>query len=143
MLSLPAITLFFVAGVLFCYFVVLPSALNFLLDFGSANVRTTPTVSNFLSFVTRFLMAVGISFETPVIIFILAKLGIATPSRLSRFRRAAYVLAFVLAAVITPTPDMINQTIVAVPIIILYELGTLLAKVAVRPKVPATQTTST
>ena len=133
MVSLPAITLFFVAGVLFCYFIVLPSALEFLLNFGEENVDTTPTISNYLSFVTRFLMALGIAFETPLIIFILSKLGVATPRRLARFRRWAYVLAFVIAAIITPTPDPINQTIVAVPIIILYELGTLFARLAARP----------
>ena len=96
-----------------------------------------PTVSNFLSFVTRFLLAVGIAFETPVIIFVLAKLGVATPKRLSKFRRWAYVLAFVVAAVITPTPDPINQSIVAVPIILLYELGTIFSRLALRSNKPA------
>jgi sec-independent protein translocase protein TatC len=133
--SLPAVTLLFVTGVLFCYFIVLPSAIGFLFNFGDkTNVETTVTISNFLSFVTRFLMAVGIAFETPAIIFILAKLGIATPKRLRRFRRWAYVLAFVIAAIITPTPDPVNQTIVAVPIILLYELGTLFARIGVRKK---------
>jgi sec-independent protein translocase protein TatC len=129
--SLPAVTLFFIMGVLFCYFLVLPSALNFLLNFGTG-IEVTPTISKFLDFVTHFLLAVGIAFETPVIIFVLAKLGVATPKRLSRFRRWAYLLAFVIAAIITPTPDPINQTIVAVPIILLYELGTLFARLGVR-----------
>ena len=130
--SLPAITLLFVGGVLFCYFIVLPSTLGFLLNFGSQNVENTPTISEFLSFVTRFLFAMGVVFETPLIVFLLAKLGVATPKRLRRFRRWAYVLAFILAAIITPTPDPVNQIIVAVPIIILYEFGALLARVAVR-----------
>jgi sec-independent protein translocase protein TatC len=130
--SLPGITFFFVAGVLFCYFLVLPSALDFLLNFGGVNIKTTPTISEFLSFVTRFLLAVGLAFETPLIVFMLAKLGVATPKRLSRFRRWAIVLAFVIAAIITPTPDPINQTIVAVPIIILYEIGVLFARLGVR-----------
>lgn len=132
LMSLPAITIFFVAGVVFCYFIVLPSALGFLLNFG--NIEITPTISSFLSFVTRFLLALGIAFETPVIIFVLSKLGVATPARLKKFRRAAYVLAFVVAAIITPTPDPINQIIVAVPIILLYELGTLFARLAARGK---------
>jgi sec-independent protein translocase protein TatC len=140
LISLPAVTLFFVAGVVFCYFLVLPSALNFLLNFGTG-VEITPTISDFLSFVTRFLMAVGLAFETPIIIFILAKLGVATPKRLSKFRRWAYVLAFVIAAIITPTPDPINQTIVAVPIIILYELGLIFARLGLRtPKTTETAT---
>jgi len=81
---------------------------------------------------THFLMAVGLAFETPVIIFVLAKLGIATPKRLSKFRRYMVVLAFVVAAILTPTPDPINQTIVAVPIILLYELGVIFARLAAR-----------
>jgi len=137
--SLPAVTLFFLAGVLFCYFLVLPSAVRFLLNFGSQYVTSTPTISNFLDFVTHFLLAVGLAFETPVIIFVLAKLGIATPKRLSRFRRYVIVLAFVIAAIITPTPDPVNQTIVAVPIILLYELGVLFARIALRSNRPKTQ----
>lgn len=133
LVSLPAVTLFFILGVLFCYFIVLPSAIGFLLNFGEENgVQNTSTISNFLSFVTRFLLAVGVAFETPVIVFVLAKLGVATPKRLAKFRRWAYVLAFVIAAIITPTPDPINQTIVAVPIIILYELGVIFARIGVR-----------
>jgi sec-independent protein translocase protein TatC len=132
LISLPAVTGFFVAGLLFCYFIVLPSALDFLLNFGSDKIKNTPTISEFLSFVTTFLLAVGLAFETPVIIFLLSKLGIATPKRLSKFRRWAIVLAFVIAAIITPTPDPVNQTIVAVPIIILYELGILFARIGAR-----------
>jgi sec-independent protein translocase protein TatC len=138
--SLPAVTILFVLGLLFCYFLVLPSALNFLLNFGASDTKgsgipailNTPTISEFLSFVTNFLLAVGIAFETPVVVFLLAKLGIATPKRLSRFRRWAIVLAFVIAAIITPTPDPVNQTIVAIPIIVLYELGVLFARIGVR-----------
>ncbi|HUP26826.1 MAG TPA: twin-arginine translocase subunit TatC [Chloroflexia bacterium] len=130
--ALPGITLFFVVGVVFCYFVVLPSALDFLLNFGGPNVESTPTVSEFLSFVTQFLLAVGLAFETPIIIFLLSRLGVATPKRLTRFRKWAYILAFVLAAIITPTPDPVNQTIVAVPIILLYELGILFSRIGLR-----------
>ena len=132
LISLPAVTIFFITGVLFCYFLVLPSALDFLLNFGSSVIQNNPTISEFLSFVTTFLLAVGVAFETPVIIFLLSKLGIATPKRLSKFRRWAIVLAFIIAAIITPTPDPVNQTIVAVPIIILYELGILFARIGAR-----------
>jgi sec-independent protein translocase protein TatC len=133
LVSLPAVTFFFLLGVVFCYYIVLPSALRFLLGFGEPiGVKTTPTISDFLSFVTRFLMAMGIAFETPVIIYILSRLGVATPLRLRKFRRWAYVLAFVVAAIITPTPDPINQAIVAVPIILLYELGIVFATLGKR-----------
>jgi len=130
--SLPGITVFFAAGVLFCYFIVLPSALDFLLNFAVPVVTPLLRLNDYLSFVTRFLLAVGLAFETPLIIFMLAKLGVATPKRLSRFRRWAFVLAFVVAAIITPTPDPINQTIVAIPIVILYEIGIIFARIGVR-----------
>lgn len=134
LISLPAVAIFFIGGMVFCYFLVLPSALDFLLNFGSITV--TPTISEFLSFVTTFLLAVGLSFQTPIVVFLLSKLGIATPKRLSRFRRWAYVLAFIIAAIITPTPDPVNQTIVAVPIILLYELGIIFARLGNRQPRP-------
>ena len=137
LLALPGISLFFLMGVLFCYFVVLPSALDFLLSFGEPLITSTPTVSEYLSFVTQFLLAVGLAFETPVIILLLARLGVATPARLRRFRRWAYILAFVIAAIITPTPDPVNQIIVAVPIILLYELGIIFSRIGIRKPKPA------
>jgi sec-independent protein translocase protein TatC len=127
LVSLPGIMAFFALGVAFCYIVVLPSALEFLLNFGRPEIENIPTISEYLGFVTNFLLALGLAFETPLIIFILSKVGVATPKRLKRFRRWAYVLAFVAAAIITPTPDPVNQTYVAVPIILLYELGILFA----------------
>lgn len=132
LLSLPGITLFFLMGIVFCYTVVLPSALDFLLNFGSGLVTPMISISEYLSFVTTFLLSVGLAFETPLIIFLLSKLGVATPKRLAHFRRWFYVLAFVIAAIITPTPDPINQTYVAVPIILLYELGIIFARIGVR-----------
>jgi sec-independent protein translocase protein TatC len=132
LISLPAVTFFFALGLVFCYVLVLPSALDFLLNFGSSAIEIQPTISEFLSFVTHFFLAVGLAFELPVIIFILSKLGIATPKRLSKFRRWSIVLAFVIAAIITPTPDPINQTYVAIPLIILYEIGVLFARLGAR-----------
>lgn len=132
LLSLPGITLFFLLGMVFCYIVVLPSALDFLLNFGNGLVTPMNSISEYLSFVSTFLLSVGLAFETPLIIFILSKLGVATPKRLAGFRRWFYVLAFVIAAIITPTPDPINQSYVAIPIILLYELGIIFARIGAR-----------
>lgn len=134
LLSLPGVMAFFVLGVVFCYVVVLPSALEFLLNFGTPQIEIQPTISEYMSFVTNFMLAMGLAFETPLIIFILSKVGVATPARLKRFRRWGYVLAFIIAAIITPTPDPLNQIYVAVPIILLYELGILFAWLG-RPRV--------
>jgi sec-independent protein translocase protein TatC len=134
LLSLPAVTFLFVLGLVFCYSVLLTPALGFLLGFGGGRIVNMPSISLYLSFVTRFLLAVAIAFQTPVIVFLLSKLGVATPKRLAKFRRWAYVLAFVLAAIITPTPDPVNQSFVAIPIILLYELGIIFARIGGRPR---------
>lgn len=136
LLSLPAVTFLFVLGLVFCYTVLLRPALSFLLGFGGGRIENMPSISLYLSFVTRFLMAVAIAFQTPVIVFLLSKLGVATPKRLAKFRRWAYVLAFVLAAIITPTPDPVNQSFVAISIVLLYELGVLFARIGARPRKP-------
>lgn len=138
LLSLPGVMAFFLLGVAFCYVVVLRSAMDFLLNFGNPQIEIQPTISEYLGFVTNFMLALGLAFETPLIIFILSKMGVATPKRLKRFRRWAYVLAFVVAAIITPTPDPVNQIYVAIPIILLYELGTLFAWLG-RPRTKTAQ----
>ena len=130
LLSLPMITVFFLAGVVFCYTLVLPSALNFLLNFGSPEIEQNQRLSSFIGFVTNFMLAVGITFELPPVMFLLAKLGVVSAKRMSRMRRFVVVIAFIVAAIITPTPDPVNQTIVALPIYLLYELGLLFARLA-------------
>jgi sec-independent protein translocase protein TatC len=136
-LSLPFVVICFVTGALFCYFVVLPSALNFLLGFGDPRILKQISLTKFIGFVSNFILAVGVAFELPVFIFMLAKLGIASYSRLARFRKYAFLLAFVVAAVITPTPDPINQALVAVPLFLLYELGLQLSRLARKPRTAA------
>jgi len=131
-LILPWVVLMFIAGVAFSYFILLPPATKFLLTFGSNIVNIEPRIGNYISIVTRLLLAVGAVFETPVIILFLARLGIVTPKMLSRKRRHAIVAAFILAAIITPTFDPINQSLVAVPLIILYEMSIWLAKLVQR-----------
>jgi sec-independent protein translocase protein TatC len=126
----PGVTAFFIAGVAFAYFAMLPFALKYLLTFGGDLVEAKWTISEYISFVTTLLLWVGISFETPMIIFFLAKLKIVDAKKLSGYRKYAIVGAFVAAAIITPTPDPFNQTMVAVPIILLYELGIIMARFA-------------
>ena len=127
---LPWITLSFLVGVVFAYFVFLPPAIQFLLSFSGTIARPQIRVGNYVDFVSSLLFWMGVVFEMPLVIFFLAKVGVVTPQVLKRYRRPAWVLAFVMSAVITPTFDPVNQTIVAVPIILLYEAGILLARIA-------------
>jgi sec-independent protein translocase protein TatC len=126
----PGGTLSFIAGVVFSYFVMLPVGIRFLLTFGGDIARAQWTIGEYVSFITTLMFWAGVVFETPLIIFFLAKIGIVTAQQLSRWRKFAILGVFVIAALITPTPDPINQLLVAVPLLLLYELGVLLAKIA-------------
>jgi sec-independent protein translocase protein TatC len=131
-MSLPFVVICFLSGALFCYFVILPSALNFLLGFGDPRILKQISLTKFVSFVTNFMLAVGLAFEMPVVVFMLARLGVVSYARLRRFRKYALLLAFVIAAMITPTPDPFNQALVAVPLFLLYEIGLQLSRFARR-----------
>lgn len=128
--GLPFIILFFIAGVTFGYLLLLPNALSFLLGFGSKEIDKNILLSDYISFVTTFLLAVGVVFEMPPVMFMLAKLRIVSAKRMSGFRRYAIVLIVVIAAIITPTPDPFNQMAVAIPMYLLYELGIVFARFA-------------
>jgi sec-independent protein translocase protein TatC len=138
-LALPWITLMFAAGFAFGYFVLVPPATKFLLDFMSDIARPEIKIGNYISLVTRLLVTIGIVFETPVVITFLARIGIVRPETLSRRRRWAIVIAFVAAAIITPTFDPVNQCLVAVPLIVLYEMSIWLAKLAYRARARAVE----
>ncbi len=131
-LFLPGVLVAFAAGTAFGYYVLFPPAFEFLFEFGSANVNPEIRISSYINVITSLMFWMGVVFQIPLVMFALARFGVVTPRWLARFRRIAIVLAFVAAAVITPTFDPVNQTFVAVPIIVLYELGILLARFAQR-----------
>lgn len=133
-LILPWITLMFAGGVAFGYYVLIPPATKFLLSWGAEIADPQIRIGNYISLVTRLLLSLGLVFEMPVITTFLSRLGVITPKWLSSKRRIAIVFAFILAAVITPTFDPINQTLVAAPLIILYEMSIWLAKLVQRRK---------
>tara|TARA_Y100001947_G_scaffold110345_1_gene94789 strand:+ start:162 stop:920 length:759 start_codon:yes stop_codon:yes gene_type:complete len=129
---LPISLIVFVIGAAFGYRILFPPMVTFLLTFGSDVATPYIRIGNYVNLMLSLLFWMGIIFETPVVIFFLAKIGVVTPRFLARQRRWAVVAAFILGAIITPTFDPINQTFVAAPIIILYELGIWLAKLAYR-----------
>lgn len=137
-LVLPWIALMFLGGLAFGYFVLIPPALKFLLTFG-ANIATPQIkVGNYIAVVTRLLLSIGLVFELPVVTTFLARIGVVKAKWLAAQRRPAIIIAFILAAMITPTFDPINQSLVAVPLIVLYELSIWLAKlVQKKPKAVA------
>jgi len=131
---LPSVFILFIAGAVFAYFILLPPAINFLLTFQADIATPMIKIGNYVSIMTKLIFWIGVCFEIPLVMFFLTKIGIVKPEMLTKFRKWAFILAFVMGAVITPTMDPLNQTLVAVPIIILYEFGILLSKIARRKK---------
>jgi sec-independent protein translocase protein TatC len=127
-IMLPFIFLMFLGGVAFSYFVLLPPAMQFLISFGTDIATPQIRIGNYVSLIGRLLLATGLIFETPVITTFLARLGIISSKWMGRQRKWAIIIAFVLGAIITPTLDPINQTLIAIPLIVLYELSIWLAK---------------
>jgi len=127
-------TLLFVGGALFGYFVVFPFGFNFFLGYANDHIQALPSVKQYFSFSTRLLLAFGVVFELPVIIFFLSKMGIVTVDFLKKHRKYAILLAFAMAAILTP-PDVITQCMMAGPLIVLYEIGILIARIAGRKEV--------
>ncbi len=122
-------TLCFAAGVLFCYMVAAPEGLGFLLgEYSTEHVRALPSIKDALSFLTALMVGFGVVFEFPLIIFILARLGIVTSEFLARQRKYALLVNAVIAAFITPTTDAISMMFMLVPLFIFYELGIVIAK---------------
>lgn len=127
-ISFPWVALMFAGGVVFGYYVLIPPAIKFLLTLGTNIATPQIRIGNYISLITRLLVAIGLVFELPVLTTLLARIGIVKASWLARKRRTAVILAFILAAIITPTFDPINQSLVALPLIVLYEMSIWLAK---------------
>jgi sec-independent protein translocase protein TatC len=135
----PFVILMFVAGVFFAYFIAIPPAIQFLFGFGSDTVEVIPRISDYIDVVLRLLVGVGLAFELPIILTGLSAVGIVSSKWLASKRKIWFVLAFIIAAFITPTFDPMNQAIIAGPLIVLYELSIWLTKIIKKrkPNVPA------
>jgi sec-independent protein translocase protein TatC len=128
-----ASTILFVGGALFGYFVVFPFGFRFFMGFSNEFVQALPSVKQYFAFSSRLLFAFGMVFELPVVIFFLARIGLVTADFLKRKRKYAILLTFVAGAILTP-PDVITQVFMAVPLILLYEISIVVAKIAGRKR---------
>jgi len=127
-LSIPMASLFFMAGIAFAYRIMLPNAIPFLVNF--MGITTSVRPENYFSFILNLLFWIGLSFEMPLVIFVLAKLHLVSSGLLLKGWRAAIVIIALLAAVITPTPDPVNMGLLMVPLFLLYILSLLFAWIA-------------
>jgi sec-independent protein translocase protein TatC len=130
-LALPMLflsTLFFAAGVSFAYFIIFPFAFKYLLGFSTDLVQALPSMREYLGLASTLLLAFGFIFQLPLVITVLARIGVVTPRFLSKNRKYAILLIFIVAAIVTPTPDAVNQCLMAGPLVVLYEISIIGAK---------------
>jgi sec-independent protein translocase protein TatC len=118
----------FILGVLFGYYIVTPFAVSFLANYKLGGIGGESTVDSYVSYLTMFTLPLGLVFELPVIIYFLSVIGIVTPKLLSQYRRHMIVVLLIVAGIITPSPDIVSQLLVGVPLYLLYEVGIVVSK---------------
>jgi sec-independent protein translocase protein TatC len=129
-------SILFAAGVAFAYLVVVPIAMKFLLGFETPKLHAMISISQYVGTVAAFLLACGVIFQLPVIMFFLTKLRVVTPKFLMKNQRAAIVIVFIVAAILSP-PDVFSQVLMAVPLLVLFEISVLGSYVAAGGRKPA------
>jgi|WetSurSiteA1Bulk_404760.scaffolds.fasta_scaffold04475_2 sec-independent protein translocase protein TatC len=123
------IAFLFFLGVAFGYFLITPFSVNFLYNYQVSDiVKNIPTLASYNSLITSIVLASGILFELPVLVYFLSKVGLVTPAFLKKYRKHAVVVILLVAGIITPTPDMFTQLLVGVPMLLLYEIGIFLSR---------------
>jgi sec-independent protein translocase protein TatC len=131
------VTFFFVLGLLFGYYVLAPFTFSFLANFklGTTTIlETKPTLDNYISTMLTLLLGAGLAFELPIMSYIVTRVGIATPKLLRTARKYAFVAILVIAAIITPSPDIMSQMLVTVPLLLLYEVGIAVSTLALKQR---------
>ena len=116
-------SLLFLMGVLFGYFIVTPFAISFLANYKMVGIGGTASLDSYIGYLTMFTLPLGIVFELPVIIYFLSRIGIVTPAFLKSYRRQIFIVLLIVAGVITPSPDVVSQLLVFVPLYSLFEIG--------------------
>ena len=124
-------TLLFFVGVCFCYFFVFGQVFSFIQSFAPKSITAAPDIEAYLGFVLTMFLAFGLAFEVPIVVIVLARMGIVSVAKLREFRGYFIVLAFVIAAIVTP-PDVVSQLALAIPMCLLYELGIWAAQIFIK-----------
>jgi len=123
-------TFCFLAGVVFAYFVLLPTALSFFSTFGSSAIDNIIAIDEYFSFIISTMLAAGLVFELPMVSFFLSKIGILKPEFMRKYRKHSIILILLIAALLTPSPDVTSQLLLAVPLFILYEISIVICKIS-------------
>ncbi len=130
-------SLCFATGVAFAYFVMIPGMLSFAAGFGSKAIENNFDVNEYFGFMTTTLLAAGLIFELPMITYVLTRVGMVTPKLMRKYRRHAIIVSLIVAAVLTPSPDPVNQLIFAIPLWVLYEISIVISQFALKKQAEA------
>ena len=140
--ALPFVAILFVGGAAYAFFFAIPRALQFLSNFGGNIFQKAADAQETVNFYLTLMVGLGLAFQLPLVMFLLAKINIISAQKMRRWRKYSYLIIIVVAAVITPTSDPVNLSLVAVPLVILYEIGILMSRFMVknttRGPIPAT-----
>jgi sec-independent protein translocase protein TatC len=131
-------TLFFYLGVIFCFLLLLPFAVPFLITYKTEHLKAIIKLGDYIDFTLKFMLGSGAVFELPLIMILLGRMGIISANVLTKFRKYAFLVSFIIGGIITPTPDVFNMTIMSLPIYFLYEIGILGVRFFGRKKKPET-----
>jgi sec-independent protein translocase protein TatC len=123
-------TFCFLSGIAFAYFVMLPLAMKFAAQFGSEAIKNEFSIEEYMSIIISVMLAAGVVFELPMVSFFLSKLGILTPLFMRKYRRHAFVIILIVSAILTPGADPVSQVILAVPLVLLYEISIFISKIS-------------
>ena len=129
-------TFFFYVGVVFCFFLLLPFAVPFLITYKTEHLKAIIKLADYIDFTLKFMLASGAVFELPLVMIILGRMGIINTELLTKFRKYAFLVAFIIGGLLTPTPDVFNMTLMSLPIYCLYEIGILGVRFFGRRKKP-------
>ncbi len=125
-------TFCFLLGIAFAYFVMLPLTMKFAAQFGTAEIANEFAIDEYISIIISVMLAAGLIFELPMVSFFLSKLGILTPTLMRKYRRHSIVVILILAAFLTPGADPVSQVILAVPLVLLYEISIFISKISAK-----------
>lgn len=130
----------FISGIVFAYFVMLPTALNFLSQFGTSMIENSISIDEYVSFVVSMCLAAGIVFELPMVSFFLSKIGILKPEYMRKYRKHALIVILILSGILTPSPDITSMLLLAAPLFVLYEISIIISKLSQKKTVDDLET---
>lgn len=128
-------SLCFLTGVAFAFFLMIPSMLGFAASFSNVEIQNNIDINEYFGFISMTMLAAGIIFEMPMLSYVLTKFGVINPKLILKYWRHSIIIIFILAAILTPTPDPINQTFFAIPLILLYFISYWISKLSFKPKI--------